>query len=58
MMDERTVMPERLFYSLGIDDHMPGGHPLRSIDRIVDPADIREHLRPFYSSLVRPSIDP
>jgi transposase len=31
---------------------------LRSIDRFVDLSGIRKHLRPFYSSTGRPSIDP
>jgi transposase len=31
---------------------------LRSIDRFVDLGDIRERLKPFYSDVVRPSIDP
>jgi len=36
-----------------------GSHPeLRSIDRFVDLFGIREHLRPFYSEVGRPSIDP
>ena len=37
---------------------MPGNHLLRSIDRFVDLSGIREHLKPFYSAMGRPSIDP
>ena len=37
---------------------MPSDHLLRSIDRFVDLAGIRERLRPFYSEMGRPSIDP
>ncbi|WP_239806810.1 transposase [Croceicoccus hydrothermalis] len=58
MMGERTVMQEALFYSFRIEDHVPGDHLLRSIDRFVDLDGIREHLKPFYSSTGRPSIDP
>ncbi|WP_298305560.1 IS1182 family transposase [uncultured Erythrobacter sp.] len=58
MMGERTVMQEALFYSFRIEDHVPGDHLLRSIDRFVDLDGIREHLKPFYSSMGRPSIDP
>ena len=58
MMGERTVMQEALFYSFRIEDHVPGDHLLRSIDRFVDLEGIREHLQPFYSSTGRPSIDP
>jgi transposase len=58
MMGERTVMQEALFYSFRIEDHVPGDHLLRAIDRFVDLAGIREHLKPFYSSMGRPSIDP
>ena len=58
MMGERTVMQEALFYSFRIEDHVPGDHLLRAIDRFVDLSGIREHLKPFYSSMGRPSIDP
>lgn len=58
MMGERTVVQEALFYSFSIENHVPADHLLRSIDRFVDPAGIRERLRPFYSETGRPSIDP
>ena len=58
MMGERTVVQEALFYSFSIENHVPPDHLLRSIDRFVDLAGIREHLRPFYSETGRPSIDP
>ena len=58
MMGEQTVMQEALFYSFRIEDHVPGDHLLRAIDRFVDLAGIREHLKPFYSDMGRPSIDP
>ena len=58
MMGERTVMQEALFYSFSIEDHVPTGHLLRSIDRFVDLDGIREHLKAYYSEIGRPSIDP
>ena len=58
MMGERTVMQEALFYGFSLEDHVPGDHLLRSIDRFVDLSSIRDHLKPFYSSTGRPSIDP
>lgn len=58
MMGERTVVQEELFYGFSIEKHVPADHLLRSIDRFVDLAGIREHLRPFYSETGRPSIDP
>ena len=58
MMGERTVMQEPVFYSFLIEDPVPGDHLLRAIDRFVDLAGIREHLKPFYSSIGGPSIDP
>ncbi len=58
MMGERTVIQGALFYSFRIEDHVPGDHLLRSIDRFVDLSGIREHLKPFYSETGRPSIDP
>jgi transposase len=58
MMGERTVAQESLFYSFSLERHVPADHLLRSIDRFVDLASIREHLRSFYSETGRPSIDP
>lgn len=37
---------------------MPEDNLLRSIDRFVDLDGIREHLKPFYSSAGRPSVEP
>ncbi|NII60103.1 transposase [Sphingomonas aerolata] len=57
-MGERTVAQEALFYSFSLERHVPADHMLRSIDRFVDLSGIREHLKPFYSEMGRPSIDP
>jgi transposase len=37
---------------------VPADHLLRAIDRVVDLSSLRTHLRPFYSEIGRPSIDP
>src|SRR6201989_2871277 len=58
MMGERTVVQEALFYEFSLERHVPLDHLLRAIDRFVDLSGIRAHLRPFYSELGRPSIDP
>ena len=58
MMGERTVMQEALFYEFNIERHVPADHLLRSIDRFVDLSGLRSYLRPFYSEIGRPSIDP
>ena len=58
MMGERTVAQEALFYSFSLERHVPADHLLRSIDRFVNLSGIREHLKPFYSEMGRPSIDP
>ncbi|CAM3226973.1 Transposase [Asticcacaulis taihuensis] len=58
MMGERTVMQSAVFYEFGLERHVPAGHLIRSIDCFVDLSHIREHLRPFYSEMGRPSIDP
>jgi transposase len=50
--------PERLFYDFCLDDHVPADHLLRRIDSFLDLGDVRQHLKPFYSSIGRPSIDP
>lgn len=51
-------MQEALFYEFSIDRHVPSDHLLRSINRFVDLSGLRSHLRPFYSEIGRPSIDP
>jgi transposase len=58
MMSERTGVQETLFYGFSLEQHVPDNHLLRSIDRLIDLSGIREHLRPFYSTMGRPSIDP
>ena len=58
MMGERRVAQEPLFYEFNLDRHVPADHLLRAIDRFVDLSEMREHLRPFYSAIGRPSIDP
>ena len=50
--------PERLFYDFCLEDHVPGDHMLRLIDRFLNLGDIGEKLAPFYCSIGRPSIDP
>ena len=39
-------------------DHVPKDHLLRRIDRFVDLESVRAELKPFYSTIGRPSIDP
>ncbi len=58
MMGERQTLQRSLFYEFSLEDHVPEDHLLRSIDRLVDPSDIRLRLEPFYSRIGRPSIDP
>jgi transposase len=50
--------PARLFYDFCLDEHVPSDHILRGIDRHVDLAGLRQSLKPFYSQMGRPSIDP
>ena len=58
MMGERQVGQDALFYAFSLEDHVPVGHMLRSIDRFIDLDDVRRHLAPFYSATDRPSVDP
>ena len=57
MMGTQTA-PAQLFYDFDLERHVPSGHMLREIDRFLDVDGMREALRPFYSHLGRPSIDP
>ena len=58
MMGDRKVDQGSLFYQFSFDRHVPTGHMLRSVDRVVDLEGVRAHLAPFYSATGRPSIDP
>jgi len=58
MMGERRVAQEALFYEFSLERHVPADHLLRAIDRVMDLSGLRAHLRPFYSEIGRPSIDP
>ena len=58
MMGERQVTQRALFYEFSLDEHVPSGHLLRSIDRFVELGSMRAYLAPFYSSTGRPSVDP
>ncbi|WP_131113818.1 transposase [Lichenihabitans psoromatis] len=58
MMGRQSIPQEPLFYGFNLERHVPAGHLLRSVDRFVDLEGVREHLRPFYSTTGRPSIDP
>ena len=58
MMGERLTGQEALFYGFSLEQHVPDDHLLRSIDRFVDLSGVRDHLRDYYSSTGRPSVDP
>src|ERR1700758_1662538 len=58
MMGDRQIDQPALFYEFSLEQHVPAGHLLRSVDRFVDLGGIREHLRSYYSETGRPSIDP
>src|ERR1700735_2406301 len=50
--------PARLFYDFCLEEHVPVDHMLRGIDRHLAPDDLRQSLKPFYSQMGRPSVDP
>ena len=50
--------PARLFYDFCLDEHVPSDHMLRGIDRHLGLANLRQSLKPFYSQMGRPSVDP
>lgn len=43
---------------INLEEFVPQDHFLRAVDRYLDLADFREHLKGFYSHIGRPSIDP
>ena len=58
MIGERTIRQSSLFYGFSLEDHVPLDHLLRSMDRFVEPSDIRRQLAPPYSAMGRPFVGP
>ena len=60
MMGRQTGDQSRLFYSFNFEERIPERHLLRRLNPIVTRVvvELREKLRPFYSEIGRPSIDP
>ena len=59
-MGRRRGDQTSLFYQFRLDERVPKDHLLRRIDGFVTVAvtDMRERLRPYYSDIGRPSVDP
>jgi len=60
MMGRQERDQGQLFYEFNLDDVIPKGHLLRRMNVFVTAAlaDLHHHLRPFYSEIGRPSVDP
>lgn len=60
MMGRQIGDQSQFFYLFNLEDRIPARHLLRRIDPIVTRVlgGLRETLRPFYSEIGRPSIDP
>jgi transposase len=60
MMGEQTGDQSRFFYLFKLEDRIPARHLLRRINPIVRRVlgEVRERLKPLYSEIGRPSIDP
>jgi transposase len=52
------ALPAQLFYDFCLEEHIPADHLLRRIEGFLDLEEIRARLRPYYSTMGRPSIDP
>ena len=60
MMGRRGGDQASLFYQFHLDERVPKDHLLRRIDGFVMTAlaDMHERLKPYYSEIGRPSVDP
>jgi transposase len=58
MMGRLDGGTEKLFYAFSLEEAVPSDHLLRKIDRFLDFDGLRAHLRPYYSDIGRPSVDP
>ena len=59
-MGRRDRDQGKLFYDFDLDDMVPRDHLLRRMDMFVTSAlsDLHVQLKPFYSDIGRPSVDP
>ena len=59
-MGRQTGDQSRLFYLFNLEDRIPSRHMLRRINPVVTRVlgELRAKLKPFYSEIGRPSIDP
>jgi transposase len=58
MMGRLEGGQERLFYNIRLEDQVPANHLVRKLDAVLDFEGIRSQLKPFYSDIGRPSVDP
>lgn len=60
MMGRREREQGKLFYEFNLDEMVPRNHLLRRINVVVTAvlADLHDQLKPFYSDIGRPSVDP
>ena len=60
MMGRQSGDQSQFFYLFNLEDRIPPSHLLRRINPIVTQVlvELREKLKPFYSEIGRPSIDP
>jgi len=60
MMGRQTGNQSQLFYAFNLEERIPDRHLLRRINPIVTGmlGELRVKLKPFYSEIGRPSIDP
>jgi transposase len=58
MMGRQARGQEQLFYQFSLDDVVPADHLVRRIDAVLDTSWVHRELRPYYSTLGRPSVDP
>lgn len=58
MMGRQSADQRRFFYDFCLEDHVPSDHLLRRIDGLLDLGEVRQQLKPHYSKMGRPSVDP
>ena len=57
-MGQLPPQQNNLFYEFCLENHIPEDHLLRQVDQFLDFEPIKEHLKPYYSHIGRPSVDP
>ena len=57
-MQGKKLKESKMFYQFSLEDVVPGDHPVRLIENVLDLSFLYDMTKPYYSREGKPSIDP